>query len=145
MFVIVCPWFIIIFNKRHIWVVKILPNAIFVQRLPDLSSNFPFYLRPSTFIMFLVFPSFRISYTWFSFYVVEPHVFCTWTVSQVFLHVTLQVWQPMHLSKFNTIAICALIFKPIYLLHLSHCYIYVTLISYWSIIVKVITNLCVTT
>ena len=95
--------------------------------------------------MFLVFPSFRISYTWFSFYVVEPHVFCTWTVSPSVLTCYAQVWQPMHLSKFNTIAICALIFKPIYLLHLSHCYIYVTLISYWSIIVKVITNLCVTT
>ena len=31
---------------------------------------------------------------------------------QTFLQVTEQVWQPMHLSRFSTIAICARIFMP---------------------------------
>ena len=32
---------------------------------------------------------------------------------QTFLHVTEQVWQPMHLSRFSTIAICARIFMAV--------------------------------
>ena len=60
---------------------------------------------------------------------------------QTFLHVTEQVWQPMHLSRFRTIPICARIFmfrspwcvrrrrvrrsvrrrvEPVHVLHLAH-------------------------
>ncbi len=39
-----------------------------------------------------------------------------WRLVQTFLHVTEQVWQPMHLSRFSTMAICARIF-----MHISFC------------------------
>src|SRR5699024_10380688 len=48
---------------------------------------------------------------------------------------------PIHLSKFMTIAICALIFKPIYLLHLADSHISVTLVSDRTVIVKSVTQL----
>lgn len=56
----------------------------------------------------------------------------------VFLHVTLHVWQPMHLSKFITIPICALIFKPIHLVQFPDCNIEIALISNWSIVVETV-------
>ncbi len=36
----------------------------------------------------------------------------------------------MHLSRFITIATCALIFKPIDLLHFSYCHIHIPLVAY---------------
>ncbi len=36
-----------------------------------------------------------------------------WRVVQTFLQVTLQVWQPMHLSRLSTLPICARIFMPV--------------------------------
>lgn len=59
----------------------------------------------------------------------------------VFLQVTLHVWQPMHLSKFMTIPICALIFKPIDLLQLADDDIQVALIPRWAVIVKAVAEL----
>ncbi|CAB3810779.1 hypothetical protein LMG28688_07291 [Paraburkholderia caffeinitolerans] len=39
---------------------------------------------------------------------------------QTFLQVTEHVWQPMHLSRFNTIAICARTFMTFLLRGLPH-------------------------
>src|SRR5690606_2741702 len=60
---------------------------------------------------------------------------------QVLLQVTLQVWHPMHLSKFMTMAICALIFKPVNLLHLTDRNIDIPLVSDRSVIVEAIAEL----
>src|SRR5690606_37767725 len=60
------------------------------------------------------------------------------------LHVTLHVWQPMHLSRFMTIATCALIFKPVDLLHLADRHVFITLVSDRSVIIESVTQLSIT-
>src|SRR5699024_897955 len=62
------------------------------------------------------------------------------------LHVTLHVWQPIHLSKFMTMPNCALIFKPIHLIsiHFSYRYLFITLVAGRSIVIEAVTELCIT-
>src|SRR5699024_3509180 len=60
---------------------------------------------------------------------------------QVFLQVTEQVWQPMHLSRCMTIATCALILKPIYLLQCSYDSYRIALMSSRSVVVETIAEL----
>src|SRR5699024_7076136 len=122
----------------------IFPKAILDSLEPDLSSNLPFFkCQPPLYISW---SSQRLGYpipgfvsTFLNHMYSAPSRFV-----HVVLHVTLQVLRPLHLSIFITISICALIFNPIYLLLFTYRNIFITLVSNWSIIIKSITQLCIT-
>src|SRR3989304_1537410 len=60
-----------------------------------------------------------------------------------FLQGMLQVWQPMHLSRFMTIAIWALILIPVHLPGPSHNDDLIALRSRGSVIVEPVAELCI--
>src|SRR5210317_1778716 len=64
---------------------------------------------------------------------------------QTFLQGMLQVWQPRHLSRFKTMAICALIFIPFHLSSLSDHDHLISLGTSWAIIVETIAQLGIPT
>src|SRR5450830_1528284 len=69
-----------------------------------------------------------------------------------FLQVTEQVWQPMHLSRFSTMPICALIFilcsfflqrafEPVNLVHLAHQYEFIAVGTHRAVVIEAVRQL----
>ena len=109
MFVIVGERLVIFVNGRQVRVGEDIGQDFQLAALTRLQLAVG-AAHPAAVPFVLVFPFFRVADAGLGFHIIEPGVFHAIAAGPHVLQVTEQVWQPMHLSRFSTMPICARIF-----------------------------------
>ena len=97
---------VVVVDLRQVGVGEDLSSAASTCR-PGAAGSNRRLADPAAVPLVLVLPLLRVADAGFGLDVVEPGVLHAGRLVQTFLQVTEQVWQPMHLSRFSTMPICA--------------------------------------